>query len=214
MIRHHERITPPDRCWRHDHGDLLSRVSGVCLCIPTICTCCGESIRVLSLCQGCVVDWSGTNYKVAGDERRWFKNTSSMCSLWIPPLESLEGGILMSWVCDAPVISDGMSHVSVFHFAFSTSPLRDLGWKHRTLGGINGRASYSIRNNLIFHTIIKYMYQRLQTIVWKLQCKDADGARDRDFSSLTWFSNAWQYFTVEQLHFEQCLNLGLDVVHY
>lgn len=59
------------------------------------------------------------------------------------------------------------------------------------------------------------MYQRLQTIEWKLLCKDAYGTRDHDFSSFaSGFSNVWQYFTVEELHLKQCLNIGVDAVHY
>lgn len=36
-----------------------------------------------------------------------------------------------------------------------------------------------------------------------------------DFSSLTsGLIRVWQHFTSEELYFEQCLNIGVDVVNY
>lgn len=58
------------------------------------------------------------------------------------------------------------------------------------------------------------MHQRLQTILWKLLCKDACGTLETISSFTSRFFNVWQYFNVRELHFKQCLNIGVYVVHY
>lgn len=60
------------------------------------------------------------------------------------------------------------------------------------------------------------MYQRLQTILWKLLCKDVCGTLETMTLALllSGFFNVWQYFNVKELHFKQCLNIGVYVIHY
>lgn len=127
----------------------ISTDAAVCFSAYRLSACAVWNHKSLvNVSRACSGEWSGTNYKLPEDKINWFKNTSSRSSLKMVPS-------LMNSFSDREIIWDGMSPVLHLILPCLISKFRDLEWKDRRRDRIEERTSYSIRNNLIFYTIIK-----------------------------------------------------------